>query len=182
MADVCERGEQPEHGAQDVLTLGDPRDGFDIHGMQREERGDGEAVPESAGHPAEQCEEQQHVCGVEKDVHSVHRAWVEAEDGHIKHERKPREREPLPGIEMRERPAEIFAAQARGDVRVVEDVARVVVADKIETPHRTVREEHCDGEDKAGEQRPFSVGHGRFSSKHGAGQRARGESRGAVRS
>ena len=66
---VGDEAQQPEKGAQHVLALGDPRDGFHMERMPREQRRHERAPPVAAGRGTQKCKQQQSVGDVEKDVH-----------------------------------------------------------------------------------------------------------------
>ena len=61
------------------------------------------------------------------------RAGVQAEQLTIEHVRNARERVPVVGMNVCERPPNVLRAETRFDVRIISDVRRVIVIDKGET-------------------------------------------------
>jgi len=59
------------------------------------------------------------------------RAWIHAEQLAIEHVRNRRERVPVLGMNVGERPQDASPGQARAHVRVVEHVKRIVIIDKL---------------------------------------------------
>jgi len=68
VAGIEAHGKEPEEGAENVFSLGDPRYRFDMEGMKREERRDERTRPKKAGHPAKDQEQEQGIGDVKNEA------------------------------------------------------------------------------------------------------------------
>jgi hypothetical protein len=151
---VGEKGEHPEHTAQRVLALGGPGDGFDVQGVDREDRRDEGARPRRAGELEEGEVEEHGGERVKRDVHEVVARGLESEEGVIDLEGDPRQRDPVRLIGLRKGPDERVAAQSGAQGGIRGDVDRVVVVHEVVVPDLQVDR----GGDTAQQQRHRGVG------------------------
>ena len=98
--------------------------------MQREQRRDHQAAPGKAGGPLEDEEHQHGVQRVQQHVFIVRAGGIEAENRDVGSVGNPSQRMPVTGIAVSERPDNIAGSQAVFDVRVVDDVLRIVDVDE----------------------------------------------------
>lgn len=68
---------------------------------------------------------------MEENIYQMMRAWIQAEQLAIEHVRDRRQRMPVLGMHMGERPPNPAPAQPRADVRVIKHVKRIVVIDEL---------------------------------------------------
>ena len=129
-----ERDHQRERG-QDVFALGHPRHRFDAHRMNREHRGHECAAAGGAGRPVQEQKQQRGRDRVERERHQMMTAGPHAKQLGVDHVRDPGDRMEV-GRAGRERPLQVLQRDAGDDVRIVEDVARVVPRDEVEAVHR----------------------------------------------
>src|SRR5437868_14948191 len=86
------------------------------------------------------------------------RAWIHAEQLAIEHVRNRRERVPVLGMNMGERPPDAPPGQSGANVRIVEHVKRIVIIDKLMA--KSLAEHHPRDRDQKNadaEQRPARV-------------------------
>jgi hypothetical protein len=106
VAGVGVDSEEEEEGAEDVFTLGDPGDGFDVQGVEGEERRDEGAGPEGARHSIEDQEEEDGVEEVEEEAGEVVSSRCKAVEPGIKHVGQPRQGMPIAGVAGAKGPSE----------------------------------------------------------------------------
>jgi len=136
VARVAQQRDQRKKSAQHVLALGDPRDGFDVHRMPREQRGDECGRPQFAGQPQQQREQQRHVCRVKQGVDEVRPGGIQAEHAAVNHVREPGERMPVAGGHRGESPFHAGPRHAVLHDGLVGNVKAVVKEAKVEPRHR----------------------------------------------
>ena len=130
IAGIGQEGEQKKEGAEDVLSFGDPGDGFDVEWMPGEEGGDKRAAPAGAGHVEQDEKEQRGICGMEEEAGEVVSAGGGAVELPIEGMGEPGEGVPIAGVERAERPDHEWKGEPLVDGGVVEDVLRVIEVDE----------------------------------------------------
>lgn len=135
VANVSAQAEQPEERSEDVLSLGDPCDGFNMQRMESEECGDQGRAPECARKHAPDKEDQ---CGVERmpeEIFPVHWRRIQAEDLTVQVMRERGERMPVVAVHGRERPDDrgrthpLIYHRLEFDVGVVVEVDEAALSD-----------------------------------------------------
>ncbi len=121
-----------KEAAEHVLTLGDPRDRFDVQRMNREECRRERARAHTTRHPAQDQKQHADARDVEQQVDHVRRTGCESEELAVHHVRDPRQRMPVGGVLRRECPADAAPAQTGNDFRILVDVVPVVEVDEVE--------------------------------------------------
>ena len=137
-ADPRGGGTQRERAGEQLLALRDPRHRLDARRVQRERRRGESGRPERAGRRAQHAEQEQNVQGVQRRVHRVRAPGLDAEHLHVEHVREPRERNPVAGVEARERARDTRARKPAAHDRVLQHVDRVVELDEVEARHRAI--------------------------------------------
>ena len=150
VAGIGPERQQPEQGAQHVLALRDPGDRLDVQRMKREKRGRERARPARPGHPLQDPEEQDAVCGVQEQARQMMEARVQAEELAIEHVREPGQRVPVGRVAGREGPPHPLETEPRSDVEIFDDVLRIVVEDELVAANPSEGSEHADA-DEAGD-------------------------------
>ena len=69
--DVVEKGQESEQAAQQIFQPGNPGDGFDLNGVQREEKCAGHRRPGAGGKPSENDEDGDRAEEVKKEIGGV---------------------------------------------------------------------------------------------------------------
>src|SRR5262249_31611011 len=97
-----------------------------VQGMQSEESGNEGASPERSCRIAKEAEEQQCVGHMKTDVDEMVSPGLQAKELAIQHVGYPRQRVPVAGVVLGERPKESAAAEASFDVVVFGNVVEIV--------------------------------------------------------
>ncbi len=165
MADVGVEREQEKKRAEDVLDLGYPGHGFDMEGVDGEQRGDHEAFPGRAGRPPQEGVQQEHVGHVQGQIDDVVAARVEAEDVELDVEGEPGEGVPVGLGEFGQAPPQGLEGNRILDGVVADDVADIVPGE-AEIGHGPVVDDGYGEKEQAAAEDGVGPGQGRDSIGH----------------
>ena len=106
--------------------------------VQAEQRRHHRAAPDETSQPPQPQEQQHRVGGMAHQIGGVMPAGAQPEQLHIQHMRKPRQRMPVAGMKMAERPDHARPRQPVQHLRILEDILRVVIIGEDTARHRPV--------------------------------------------
>ena len=114
--------------------------------MHGEDRRHQRARPYLPGHPPQDEKQEQGRGGVQQHVGQMASGGTGTIKLAVRHERQPRQRVPVGGMALGERPSDPGGAQAVGNLRIIVNVQVVVEVDKVEVSR--LREDQPDRQQK----------------------------------
>jgi hypothetical protein len=109
-----------------------------MQGMHGKQRGNQCAQPPVSRCAGEDCKDQQHVGQVEQCIRDVVTARPASVARRIEHQREPRHRDPKPGMNVLESPADTAQIQTAENGRIGTDIKGVVVIEEFKPIDLTV--------------------------------------------
>ncbi len=146
---VGPEGREEEEGAEDVFAFSDPGYRLNIDGMKGEQRGHEQAGPKTTGGVHQQQEKEDGIRGVNQEAGEVVSGRILMEKLVVKRMRQPGERMPVSLLGSGHGPSDGVPVQALVDVRVLGDVAVVVIIDEGMAVDRVVERQGRDYQKKA---------------------------------
>src|SRR5208283_4151376 len=114
---ISPQRQEEKKRAQNILTLRNPGDGFDVQGMQREDGSYERTAPKGTRGAPQKQEQQERVGNVEQDIDQMLRPGVLAEELAIQLMGQPSQRMPIAGMGRRKGPSHVLARQSTLHVR-----------------------------------------------------------------
>ncbi len=131
---------EKKEGAEDVLALGDPGNGFHVQRMEGEERGDEKTGADAASNPCEDKKQHGGVQSVDEDAYEMMTGRIQGEKLIVEGVGKPRDWVPIGGGGCGEGPSDGGPTQAAADVRVAGDIYTIVPKDEAVPQHGNVED------------------------------------------